>query len=472
MATVTPDRRLSSLDAFFLYHERRESPFNIGGVSIFEGTLPLLELIALLETRIDLIPRYAQRLVGAPLNLGHPVWEDDSGFDLRNHIRERWLKPPGSEDELREIAASIMSERLDRARPLWDLTVVQGLAGGRTGLITRIHHCMVDGVAGVELMKILLDHQAIRSSAGAGGDRRARAESAATAPGRRIFDAVLGGLEELMNRALDINDALLNLAELAIRNQTPGAQRESGAPIPAPFAPAEQLPFNGPLSGEHEFNWLKIPLDKARAIRTALQGSINDVILTIIGGAISSYLLEMGHPVAGRRSRVMVPVNIRANRTSGAVGNGISFLPVEIPLDLTEPRRLFASISRQTSLMKQSRLAEVVNLLISGYGMLPAPLQAAVGAAVSPAVLPFNLISTNVPGPPVPLYTLGQRLLAHYPYVPIAYSIGLGIATLSYDEDLCLGLTSDRQAFPDGARMRDLLYHSYEKLRESAGEVG
>ena len=274
-----------------------------------------------------------------------------------------------------------------------------------------------------------------------------------------------------MNRALDINDTLLNLAESAIRNSTMDVKANSGVPVPVTLAPVEPLPFNGPLSGEHEFNWLKIPMAEARAIRASLQGSINDVILTIIGGAITSYLLEIGQPIAGRRSRVMVPVNVRTNRTSGTVGNGISFLPVELPLDLIEPGNLFAAISRQTSFLKQSRLAEMVNLLISGYGTIPAPIQAMVGATVPPQILPFNLISTNVPGPQRPLYTLGKRLIAHYPYVPIAYSIGLGIATLSYHEDLCLGLTSDRRAFPDAARMRDLLFDSYERLREAALSV-
>ncbi|MFM8395122.1 MAG: wax ester/triacylglycerol synthase domain-containing protein, partial [Acidobacteriota bacterium] len=397
-----------------LYHERRENPFNLGGVSIFDGTIPAAELIALLEARLDLIPRYGQRLVREPLNLGHPVWEDDSRFNVREHVREHLLTPPGSEDQLRELAAVVMSERLDRSKPLWDLTVVQGLPGGQTALITRIHHCMVDGVAGVELMKILLD----QSSESAidrqpTPTRRSVREQSAADPGRRIFDAVLGGMEELMNRALDINDTLLNLAESAISGRAQELPPDPAPQVTVPLAPVEPLPFNGPLSGEHEFNWLKIPMAEARAIRAALRGSINDVILTIIGGAITSYLLEIGQSIAGRRSRVMVPVNVRANRTSGTVGNGISFLPVEVPLDLMEPRRLFAAISRQTSFMKQNRLAEMVNLLISGYGALPAPIQAAVGATIPSRILPFNLISTNVPGPPLPLFTLGRRLLAH-----------------------------------------------------------
>jgi diacylglycerol O-acyltransferase / wax synthase len=318
-------------------------------------------------------------------------------------------------------------------------------------------------------MRVLLEHgERSEVEVRLEADRGSRQDPAEVPdPGRQLFDAVLGGMQQFLNGALALNDALLNLARLALADHLQSEKSGPGLRPPVPILPPEHLPFNGPLSGEHEFNWLRIPLAAARSIRSTLKGSINDVILTIIGGAINSYLVEIGHPVAGRLSRVMVPVNIRSTRIP-AVGNDISFLPVEIPLDLPDQRRLFEAISRQTSLLKQSRMAEMVSLLISGYGTLPAPLQAAVGAATPADILPFNLISTNVPGPPEPLYTLGKRLLAQYPYVPIAYSIGLGIATLSYHEDLCLGITSDRQAFPDAARMRDLLFDSFERLLAAA----
>ena len=490
MSRMAPNRRLSSLDAFFVYHERRQSPFNLGGVSIFDGEIPAGELLGTLSRRIGQVPRYRQRLMSEILNLGHPRWEDDPDFDLARHIIETRIEPPGTEDQLRRLAGVVMSGQLRRDRPLWDLTLVQGIEGGRSALIIRIHHCLVDGVAGVDLMSILLDLRAGRAERAAPPDPPPPEPIEPTEPTeevadqrelpRRILDAVLGGAQEIVDRALDVNDILLDLAEMALfadsRPVPTALAGEAGAGIPRLLIPAERLPFNAPLSDDKGFDWLRLPLATARAIRSSLKGSVNDVILTVLADAVSRYILERGESVAGRRLRVMVPVNVRPNRHLGTAGNSISFLPVELALDREDPLALFADVNRQTARMKLGRMAEVVNLLIAAYGIIPAPIQALAGAlaggAVSDQIRPFNIISTNVPGPEAPLYVIGRKLIAHYPYVPIAYSMGLGLATLSYNQDLCLGLTSDRQVFPDAGRMRELLVGSFDRLRQSAGVGG
>lgn len=475
MDHASENRRLSSLDAFFLYHERRENPFNIGGVSLFDGELDPEEMRRTIAGRLSRGPRYRQRLVGDPLNLGHPVWRDDPNFDLHHHVQSINLNGTGTGAELGRLAGEIMSRPLDRSKPLWDLTIVNGLTGGQTAWIPRFHHCLVDGVGGVELMKILLDAS---PADGARGETTPELppgarEMASHGWSRRLFDAALGGLEEIMERAVDLNDGLLGLARQLLDNESRQAAGRLGAGLPDLARPVDPLPFNRTLSGERHFDWLDFPLVAAQSIRTNLHGSLNDVLLTVLGLAVSSYLRETGHPVAGRSTRVLVPVNVRAQPRVGSSerrlpGNQISFLPVVLPLDKEDPVALFRQINAQTRLMKQGRLAELVNLLISGYGTIPAPLQAVAGTALPPHLPPFNLISTNVPGPAIPLYAQGRRLIAHYPYVPIAYTIGFGLATLSYDQRLCLGLTSDRQAFPDGGRMRELLPAAFARLQLAA----
>lgn len=465
MASGVPRHRLSSLDAFFLYHERSENPFNLGGVSIFDGEITAGQLIQLLERRIGQVPRYRQRLVSEVLNIGHPLWVDDPDFDVSRHVVEFTLDPPGNEDQLSQLSGQIMGQMLSRDRPLWDLSLVKGLPGGHTALIVRIHHCLVDGLAGVGLMKLLLglENGATEAAATPLAAQVAPKQDRRELP-RKVFDAVLGGVREIVDRALDANEVLLSLARTALLDNSYPGGGGFGRGVAKIVTPPERLPFNGPLSGERSFDWLKLPLAAARTVRSGLKGSINDVILTIVGSAVSRYLLERGEPVAGRRMRVMVPVSIRPDRNLLAAGNSISFLPLDLPLDLDEPMALFAAISHQTAALKNSRIADLVNLMISIYGTIPAPIQALAGSLVSNQFLPFNLISTNVPGPEVPLYSAGRRMVAHYPYVPIAYSIGLGIATLSYNQDLCLGLTSDRRVFPDAGRIRELLIESFDRL--------
>ncbi len=467
---MTEISRLSSLDSFFLYHERKEWPLHIGLVSIFDGEIALEEVIRLIASRIDYVPRYRQRLIAESFNLAHPQWEFDPGFDVRNHIFEERLEPldneAGSEEGLSALAGRLLGEMLDRTKPLWDLRVVQGLTGGRTAFITRVHHCLVDGVAGVDLMKILFD--LTRESTAAAPQQFNQPDKAETDPGQRVFEAVIGGLEEVVERAIDLQHGLLTMLKGLLDPQSRGAMLALGGEIPPLLTPVSLLPFNGPLSGERRFIWLRLPFAEARAMRSALHGSVNDVVLTVIGRAVSRYAVLHGQPITGRRVRVMAPVNLRQEDHRGKLGNAISLLPVEIPLDAGDPVGLFHQINRQTTIMKAGHMAEAINLLLSMYGTIPAPLQSAFGALMSTPIPPFNLIATNVPGPQIPLYAAGRRLVATYPYVPIAYAIGFGVAVMSYDQGLFIGLGADARAMPDVAIMRQLIVESFAELRQAA----
>lgn len=442
---------------------------HIGSVSLFAGEIPFADFVAMLDAKMHLLPRYQQIVTPDPFNLGHPTWEDDPQFDIRNHIFKVQIEAPGNEEQLIELAGRIFTPLMDRRKPLWDIYLVYGLEGDNTAMIARVHHCMVDGMSGVELLKMILD---ISPQPAPPPPRPAApVRDPQPDPTRRLFDALLGSMNEGLNRWMEFQHGLLNLTQ-ALTNQTVRAsmQQISGE-MPRLATPATPLPFNAPLSGERRLVWNTFSFAEARAIRAALGGTVNDVVLTALSGAVSRYAAAHGQPLAGRNLRVMVPVSLRQEEQRGALGNLVSVLPVEIPLDLHDPRERFRYINQKTGAMKAGRVAEGLNLFSAMMGILPAPLQSLVGA-LSTANLPFaafNMVSTNVPGPQVPMYAMGHRMIAYYPYVPVGFGIGCGCAIMSYDQHLYFGLTADLQAMPDVERLRELLSESFYELRKVAG---
>jgi len=463
------NRRLSSMDASFLYFEKKETPMHIGSVSLFDGELPFEEFVAMLDAKMHLLPRYQQIVVPDPFNLGHPTWEFDSNFNIRNHIFKLQIDAPGGEKELIDLAGRIFTPMMERHKPLWDIYLVYGLEGRKTAMICRVHHCMVDGMSGVDLLKIVLDFSPTPTPVAP--KPAAKLREPQPDPTRRLFDSILGGMQEGMNRWMEFQNGLLNLTQALTEQASREAMKNISGEIPKIMRPAERLPFNGPLSGEKRMVWNTFNFAEARAIRGALSGTVNDVVLTALSGAVSRYVESHGQSVAGRKIRFMVPVSLRQEDQHGALGNLVSILPVEIPLDLKNPVERFRYVNQKTMAMKGGRVAEGLNLFSALMGILPAPMQALVGA-LSTANIPvpaMNMISTNVPGPQVPLYAMGHRMIAYYPYVPVGYAVGCGCAIMSYDQHLYFGLTADMKAMPDVERLRDYLYESFYELRTAAG---
>ena len=463
------NRRLSSMDASFLYFEKKEAPMHIGSVSLFDGELPFEEFVAMLDAKMHLLPRYQQIVVPDPFNLGHPTWEFDSNFNIRNHIFKLQIDAPGGEKELIELAGRIFTPMMERHKPLWDIYLVYGLEGKKTAMICRVHHCMVDGMSGVDLLKIVLDFSP--TPAPIPPKPTAKPREPQPDATRRLFDSILGGMQEGMNRWMEFQNGLLNLTQALTEQTSREAMKNISGEIPKIMRPAERLPFNGPLSGEKRMVWNTFSFAEARAIRGALSGTVNDVVLTALSGAVTRYVESHGQPVAGRKIRFMVPVSLRQEDQHGALGNLVSILPVEIPLDLKNPVERFRYVNQKTMAMKGGRVAEGLNLFSALMGILPAPMQALVGA-LSTANIPIpamNMISTNVPGPQVPLYAMGHRMTAYYPYVPVGYAVGCGCAIMSYDQHLYFGLTADLKAMPDVEVLRDQLYESFYELRTAAG---
>ena len=469
MSTPILNHRLSSVDSTFLYFEKKEAPMHIGSVSIFKGEMPFEEFVNMVDAKIHLLPRYQQVVTPDPFNLGHPTWEHDHRFDVRNHIFKAQLAAPGTDEQLIEFAGKILTPMMDRTKPLWDIVWVYGLKGGNCAMIARVHHAMVDGMSGVELLKIILDISPKPDPIPPKPE--AKPKPANIDPTRRFFDTILGSMTEGMNSWMAFQNGLLNLTQALTNEVSRAAMSNISSEIPRLASPANPLPFNRACSGDRKLVWNTFNFAEARAIRGALGGTVNDVVLTTLSGAVSRYAEHHNLPVAGRNLRVMVPVSMRQEDQRTALGNVVSMLPVEIPLDIKDAAERFKYVNQKTVAMKGGKIAEGLNLGSALMGILPAPVQALMGA-LAPSNLPlpvYNIVSTNVPGPQVPLYAMGHRMTAYYPYVPVGYAVGCGCAIMSYDQHLYFGLTADTNAMPDVETLRDCLYESFYELRKVAG---
>jgi diacylglycerol O-acyltransferase / wax synthase len=454
--------RLSWGDTVFLHLEREGMPLNVACVCIFEGEIPFSNVVPFVESKLALLPRYLKRVVSPPFNLGLPSWEYDPTFDIRNHLRELTLKR-GTEAELKAVAGKIFSKVMDRQRPLWDLTMVRGLKGSRTGLILRLHHCLADGIAGVGIMKLLLD-----ASPEVPRLPRKKLKLQVPAPRDPLISLMSGFVDtssDFVKRILSALTDVLNMAERASANGQSVPADELSRLLPEITAFTERLRFNVPYRGPQKYAWVEIPLADVKAIRQTSGASVNDVILALVTATIRRYSELHGDRVKGKLLRMMVPVNLRGSESTGDLGNRISVVPVTIPLDIRNPRKLLAAAHERTEFVKQAHTADLVSLAGGMLGMFPSPLQALVGPMLSRLpITPFNLVCTNVPGPQFPLYLIGHKMLSWYPYVPVGGEMALNCAILSYNGNLYFGFSGDVNAAPDLWRLEKLLELSFQEL--------
>jgi diacylglycerol O-acyltransferase len=462
------NRRLTTLDSVFLYLEKPESPLHIGGTSIFDGNISYDEVVKHIDDRLHLVPRYLQKVVPDPFSLGHPTWETEENFDIKQHIFKIENKKAITQDELMATAGKVLTGVMDRSKPLWEIHIVENVEGGRSAMISKIHHCMVDGISGVDLMKILFDISPKPSPPPPKPEPKSKpAKKDAT---QVFFDSLLGSMQEGMNRFVELQQGLLQLTQTFVQNpQMIGAIPLMAENLPSATTPAPFLPFNKNCGGERILAWTEFSFAEARAIRGNLSGSVNDVVLTILVMAIARYS-EM-HSVKTKNNfvRFMVPVSLRQKEQRGALGNLISLLPVEIPLDIKDPAKLFKHVNHQTGLMKATQIASGLGMVGAMYGMMPAPVQSALGAILNSPFPVFNTVATNVPGPQVPMYMTGKRMIAQYPFVPIGYNLGMGTAIFSYDQKLFFGIGADTLAMADVDKFREILDECFVELRTAAG---
>lgn len=465
MTQVRAGDRLTAEDAAFLYFETDETPLHIGSVSMFEGAIPFEPLVQYVESRLPLIPRYCQRLVTPPLHFGHPTWEADPDFDVRNHVHLVQLKRGGDSD-LRALAAKIFDRRMDRGQPLWDLTLVHGLNDGRSGLISRVHHCLVDGVSGTGLMNVMLN--AAGDSPAHGKTRREHVRPL-PGPETSLSDALATSYSELVERVVSAQAVTLNIVQSLTDGETVNGLTELVRLSPAMMGSVERLPFNRPLAGRRHLAWADFSLDEFKAIKNSRGATINDVVLTVLTGAIQRYAELHRVPLKNRMLRLMVPVNLRSKENDNGYGNRVSMLPVSLPLDLRDPLKLLERVRETTCALKGSHIADLISLMGIWMGAAPAPVQALLGSVATFVPLPaFNMVCTNVPGPQFPLYALGAKMLTYHPYVPVGGEMGVNCAIQSYNGRLYFGLTGNVAAAPDLARLKGFLEHAFLDLRKAA----
>jgi diacylglycerol O-acyltransferase len=458
--------RLSWGDTVFLHLEREGMPLNVASVCVFEGKVSLEDCLQFVESKLPLIPRYLKRVVPEPFGLGLPSWEYDPNFELRRHVQEVTLKH-GTDTELKTVAEKLFGEVMDRQHPLWDLTLVHGLKGNRTGFIIRMHHCLADGIAGVGLMSVLLDASP-EAPLLPRKKLRFRAPSSAHDPLNSLASGFLDSYSEFVKRILSAWADLLSIAGRAATDGSNTAADELSRVLPEITSSTERLRFNVIYRGPQKFAWAKIPLEDVKAIRKICGTSVNDVLLSLVTATIRRYSELHGDRVAGRLLRMMVPVNLRGNNTPNALGNRISLVPVTVPLGIRNPRKLLAAVHQRTEFLKHAHAAELVSLAGGLIGIFPSALQAFAGPIMSQLpITPFNMVCTNVPGPQHPLYLLGHKMVRWYPYVPVGGEMAVNCAILSYNGTVYFGFSGDVNAAPDLRRLEEFLKASFVELREA-----
>jgi diacylglycerol O-acyltransferase len=459
--------RLSWGDTVFLHLEREGMPLNVASVSVFEGEIGFEDCVQFIESKLPLLPRFLKRVVPSPFGLGLPSWEYDPGFDLRRHVREVQLKH-GTDTELKAVAGKLFSTVMDRQHPLWDLTVIRGLKGDRTGLILRMHHCLTDGIAGVGVLNALLD-----ASPEAPRLPKKKIKFHVPPPRDTLTSLTAGFVDsysDFVKRILSAMADLLSMTERAAANGGSVASDEFANLFPEITAFTERLRFNVIYRGPQKFACTEIPLPEVKAIRHKSGTSINDVILTLVTATIRRYCELHRERVKGKLLRIMVPVNLRGDGNAADLGNRISLVPVTIPLDIRQPRKLLMAVHQRTEFLKRMHAAELVSLAGGLIGMFPTSVQGMAGPLVSQLpITPFNMVCTNVPGPQFPLYLLGHKMLHCYPYVPVGGEMAVNCAILSYNGSVYFGFSGDVHAAPDLRRLENLLMESFTELRAAVG---
>ena len=457
-------KRMSAADAMFLYFEKPQAPLHIGSLGIFEGDIPVEATIRGVAERMHLIPRYRQRAAFPPFFSGHPTWEDDPQFSLDRHIRGVSLPAPGTQESLLELTARIFEEPLPRDRPLWDITVVQGLEGGRTAYVNRVHHCMVDGVSGIELLMALLD--LTPNPAPPVPPAKEWVPDPYPAPLASWAD---GMLESLNRGVLAFNDARRQaLDPWGSFRRMIGFLRSLTGVLPSAMRLPSPTIWNRPVSRRRRFAFSTISFQEVRAIRAALGGTVNDVALTVLGGALGRYLDEHGVRTRGKKLRLMTPVSVRSDSEQGDLGNRVSMMLPEVPIGISDVVERLSAVRGEMGRMKSAEQGRFFDDIARQGENAPAAFHALAGMGGIPAGM-VNLVCTNVPGPLIPLYGAGQRMLGMYPLLPLTGDLGLGVAITSYDKSLYFGIACDPAIVPDVDRISELLDEEFVTLRGAAG---
>jgi WS/DGAT/MGAT family acyltransferase len=448
---------MSVRDAGFLYLERPDAGLHIGCVAVLDRKLELEALVRRVEARLPLLPRYAQRAVEAPLALGHPSWEEEPALDLTLHVRRWSLPAPGGESELAETVGALFEQPMARSRPLWEMHLLEGLDGDRCAVMQKVHHCMVDGVAGAQLLEALLDAEPQPPEPA----RRRRVRARPRGSSDRLRSALADGLRAQARGVAAAFGALVRPA--AALQAAERLRRAAWAAVQLATDDVPQMPWNAPIGPHRSLAFTRLPIDGVRRVRRARGGTLNDVVLTAVAGGLRRYLDAHGVPTRGLELTALVPVSLRSAEEARALGNRISAMLVPLAVDPADEVPRLAAMRATTDRLKQGAAWTGIDALLAALDGAPPALVAFASARIRIGRL-ANLIATNVPGPRETRWLGGARVEALYPLVPIAGGIGLGVAIFSYDDWLHVGLTADARRTTDLDKLRRGIEDAFQAL--------
>ncbi len=471
-----PDR-LSALDASFLYLEDPTTPMHVGGVAVFRRPRSGFDydhVLSLVERRLALVPRYRQKVLPVPGRLARPVWVDDENFDITYHVRRSALPKPGSDEQLHELTARVMARQLDHTRPLWEVYLVEGLSGNRVAVLTKTHQAMVDGIGAIDIGQVILDTSPKGTTTEVDDLWMPRPQPDST---RLVTDAVVDAVQRPGEVVENVRAAATDVTATVRKvGKTVGGLASA---LHTAAVPASSGPLNAATSTQRRFAVARARLDTFRSIHRVHGGSVNDVVLAVLSGALRNWLLSRGEAVSARTTvRAMVPLSIRAGTDSadpdhghdggapaGPAGSRVSAYLVELPVGESNPRVRLHHIGHAMREHAESGQSVAADTLVRVSGFAPPTLHA-LGARVANGFSDrlFNVLVTNVPGPQVPLYTAGATMMEMFPVMPLAKNQTLSIGVTSYDGGLYFGLNGDRTAMPDVDVLAAMIEESVDEM--------
>ena len=462
-------QRLGPQDASFLYLETPSVHQHVGGLAVLDpstapgGALRYDDLVRVISSRLHLAPRFRQKVLFPPLAVARPVWVDDAGFDLAFHVRRAALPTPGGRRELVDYVQRVISRPLDRTKPLWELYLIEQMQDDLVVLLTKVHHCMVDGMAAIDLASAVFDFtpepQILappewrpRPEPGRLDLLREAVKDQVTHPTRAVLDLAQKGVQAPLGLAREVGDVLGGLKDVV------------GRGVVAPASP-----FNRRVGPNRRFAMVEAPVQTFKEIKNALAGTVNDVVLATVDGGLHGLYRHRRLPSRGRSLRAMVPVSVRTKAEQSAMGNRVSTFFVNLPIGAMGARRRLSLIRQETRHLKDSRAAVGAEFLMN-IGAWAPPTIHAMAARLAARSRFINLVVSNVPGPQVPLYIGGARLLASYPIMPLAEAMGLSIAVTSLAGTMAFGITADWDTLPDVEVLAEEMAESLRQLRKAAGK--
>jgi diacylglycerol O-acyltransferase / wax synthase len=455
--------RLSAVDASFLAQEKQSSHMHVGALVIFDGPAPSREEFeAHLRARLRRVPRYRQKLAFPRLEAGRPFWVDDPNFNLDYHVRHTALPKPGSEEQLRALAGRIFSQRLDRSKPLWEVWIVHGLEGGRFALISKTHHALVDGVAGVDIATVLFDLTPVPDELEDDDDWRPEPEPSDVA---LVAEGVKGLVRTPFSLAGRAVGALQHPAQTLERARE--AAEGLGEVVWAGLNPAPDVPLNVEIGPHRRIRWVQNRLSDFKEIKNSLGGTVNDAVLAVVAGALRRWLQDRGVRTDGVELRALVPVSIRGEDERGALGNRIAAMRGPLPVYVDDPVERLQVVREGMGQLKESKQALGAEV-IAGLNEFAPPTLLAQASRLNFSTRLFNLIVTNVPGPQFPLYLLGREMQEIVPIAFLPENHALAVAIMSYNGKVDFGLLADYDALPDIDAFATHVEESLAELLEAA----